>query len=116
MKSHPPVFVHMMLDGDRNGVLIPVNGKKEPANPSNPNFKYASPITSLIILSSVFTCGLALPVWALVALIVYIVNKAVPAPPPIIPKVIQPSNEFASDWQFKIYTDEELARFTDVDG
>lgn len=59
----------------------------------------------LIIGSSLITCGLMLPVWAIVG-IIYVVVQIVskpqkPEPKPVM-RTILPSNEHASDWEFII--------------
>jgi hypothetical protein len=61
-----------------------------------------SRLISVAIITSLLTCGLLIPIWLIVLPIVYLTNKPQPIP---IPKMttIYPGNDFASDWEFKIY-------------
>lgn len=54
------------------------------------------------ITSSLLTCGLLIPVWTVVMLIYYIVKATSKPPVKPEPKIVMPSNEFASDWAFVI--------------
>jgi len=59
----------------------------------------------LAIFSSLATCGLLIPVWAIVCIIYFIVKtltKNKPEEIQIQPEVILPDNSFADDWTFII--------------
>jgi hypothetical protein len=54
------------------------------------------------ITTTLLSCGLLGPIWLVVLFIVYLV-KIFSRPKPVPqPKIILPSNEFASDWTFVI--------------
>lgn len=58
----------------------------------------------LAIISSLATCGLLIPIWAII-LLAYYISKIFSKPKPVQvpqPKVILPDNTFASDWTFVI--------------
>lgn len=61
-------------------------------------------VMALVIVSTLATCGLLIPVWLVVGLIVIIVKLVSPPPKINKPEVkyIPPSNDFASDWKFEI--------------
>jgi len=56
-----------------------------------------------------------LPVWLLVGIIVLVTKKCVPKPAVVVPqyKTVYPSNEFADDWEFRMY-DQPHDKLTDI--
>lgn len=61
----------------------------------------------LVFGSSILSCGLLIPLWLIVGLVVLIIQELCPTPKPTQPKVIYPNNEHAGDWQFKFYDIED---------
>lgn len=59
-----------------------------------------SRLISVAILTSLLTCGLLFPIWLIVLPIVYLTNKPQPTPKPV---TVMPSNDFAGDWEYRIY-------------
>ena len=58
--------------------------------------------TAVVVISTLITCGLMIPVWLFVGLIIIIVKIFSPEPKKPKPIYIPPSNDFASDWEYKI--------------
>lgn len=66
-----------------------------------------SRLLSVAIITTFLTLGLLLPIWLIVFLVLAITNKSTPKHTTPIqrsePKTIYPSNDFAGDWEFKMY-------------
>lgn len=70
-----------------------------------------STIIGIMLITTVLTCGLAIPIWIFVGIVYVIIEIFKPNKPiekPIEksrdkPKLIFPSNDFSDDWEFKIY-------------
>jgi hypothetical protein len=59
-------------------------------------------ILALVLISSLATCGLMIPVWMFIGAIVILIQIFRPKPKPKKPVDIPISNEFVSDWKYEI--------------
>lgn len=56
-------------------------------------------VFALVLISTLLTCGLMLPVWMVIGAIVVFIQILRPKPKPVIVPV---SNEHVSEWKFEI--------------
>lgn len=70
-----------------------------------------SSIYVIVIISTLITCGLMIPVWIFIGLVVLILRMVSTTTKhttqATVPKVIMPSNDFSDDWDYQIYPIEE---------
>lgn len=61
-------------------------------------------LTAVVIVTTLLTCGLMIPVWIFIGIIILIVKLVSPTPKIKQPEItyIPPSNDFASDWVFEV--------------
>lgn len=59
-------------------------------------------IFALVLISTLLTCGLMLPVWMVIGAIVVFIQIFRPKPKPAKPVDIPVSNEHVSEWKFEI--------------
>jgi len=62
-----------------------------------------SKLISIATITSLLTCFLLVPFWILAFIVIAIVQAFDKKPTVITPVTILPSNEFADNWEFKIY-------------
>lgn len=62
-----------------------------------------SRLISIAIITSLLTCGILAPLWAVALFLIKVLEKPyIPKPRPE-PIVILPNNDFAGDWEYRIY-------------
>jgi hypothetical protein len=76
--------------------------KTMPSQEKEKEVDNTSRILVLVLITTLASCGLMLPVWLFIGIMALILRIIRPKPEPKKPVDIPVSNEFASDWVYEI--------------